>query len=294
MSLMFGQVGAQRLVTLAAEVRKRYVERIQERYSLYGLSYSPWMGIDEFLEKGKVGTLLFETYSRPSISLPPDGLEKLKVLKTFKRGESLVLDALSEWDVLNSSDVERVEHTNLMFQKAYKLLTGTSEYFSAVFPKLIDVVLPLDETLEFERGFSNHHAKGAIFLAPRHGEFAAYKLAISMAHELGHQSLMNYQTADSMIVNGQKKIPVYSGVRKTMRPAMQTYHAIAALAFMIYACDELSKSNIDRSTSAFVHARRAKYTESMQASLFDLRAKCNFTDVGRYMLQEFEGTIRGQ
>lgn len=67
---------------------------------------------------------------------------------------------------------------------------------------------------------------------PRMLEFRDLELSINLAHEMGHQALMVLQAADR-IVAGDLGMPIFSGVRKTNRPAIQSFHAMIALSFMV-------------------------------------------------------------
>jgi hypothetical protein len=48
---------------------------------------------------------------------------------------------------------------------------------------------------------------------------------------MGHQALGIYQASDSILTD--PKTPVYSAVRKTIRPGIHSFHAMVALAYMV-------------------------------------------------------------
>ena len=291
MSLIFGELGSSRIVAIANEMRKLYVKRVTERYSIQGIKYCPWLGLDNFLPKGSIGNLMFENYTKPTIELSPAQLTTLKQLSTFKRTNKLLVDPLEDWTILDGSDQKTVSATGNLFKNAHNILVSSSEYFAILFREIIDIVVPLNDYLDFERGFSNHYTKGAIFLSPRSGYFAEIKLAISMAHEIGHQVLMLYQITDSIILDGQKNIPVYSGVRKTFRPAMQTYHAAIALSFMILACDELANYFDVEDKLNFIKSTKKDCTENLLKTIEDLKKKCEFTPIGTAILNEIQDRL---
>src|SRR5690606_27268990 len=93
-------------------------------------------------------------------------------------------------------------------------------------------------------GFSSIRSRGAIYLSvPKLEDFYYLELAINLSHELGHQALMIYQGADS-ILNGDLEFPVYSAIRKTNRPAIMAFHAVTALSYMVLFISDLLSNGL--------------------------------------------------
>lgn len=91
----------------------------------------------------------------------------------------------------------------------------------------------LHPTRENGSGFSNHHLRGMVFLSlPRAHGASFIELALNLAHEVGHQALMVYQCGDEILADDLSQ-PVYSIIRRTSRPAILSFHAVVATAFML-------------------------------------------------------------
>jgi HEXXH motif-containing protein len=130
---------------------------------------------------------------------------------------------------------------------AIALVKNSGGDVARLFSEVIRHIVPLNtENGNFQvigNGISSQFAKGCIFLSvPKLGENSTLQLAINTAHELGHQCLYIYQTADPIIGDGLDA-PLYSFVRKTKRPAIQSFHACVALGFMVRFLREIENDN---------------------------------------------------
>lgn len=288
-SFFFGPKGQKRLIALAGCVRDHYKQRLSQRYSREFDYYTPWMGLDQSQESGALLPYLKYRYEGPSIITDSEHLNHVDELKIFKNRNQTILDPLDDWSLKTNSPTG--DEVSEQFSLGLNLIRENSQYFDKLVPKLVDVIIPLGQPLNYERGFSCQFAKGAIFLSPRADSYPAFNIAVSIAHETGHQALMLFQTVDSIIVDGQKEIPVYSAVRKTERPAMQTYHAIAAALFMVKACDVLLSSNIEEEVQKMLRRKRMDCAKGILDSDTDLRTKCELTPLGTQMLSELVGVI---
>lgn len=115
-------------------------------------------------------------------------------------------------------------------------------------------------------------------------EFWNINLQIDIAHELGHSALIVYQAADPIFVSELDQ-PVLSGVRKVLRPAIMSFHAAAALAFMIeYLENALFQFQGDE--LRYVESELQKCKSDLSLALKALE-KCEFTDLGKEIFAEF-------
>ncbi len=81
-------------------------------------------------------------------------------------------------------------------------------------------------------GISSHRYRGGILLSlPDASPVRIMEAGLNLSHELGHQALMVYQCADP-IISGDLYKESYSVVRRTKRPAILSFHALVATAFM--------------------------------------------------------------
>ena len=93
-------------------------------------------------------------------------------------------------------------------------------------------------------GFSTHKYRGGIFISAPRYHMGVFENTLNLTHELGHQVLMLLQCCDDLIKNFERKT-VYSVVRREDRPAIMSFHAMVAVAYMIewllIAPDELNQ-----------------------------------------------------
>jgi HEXXH motif-containing protein len=106
-----------------------------------------------------------------------------------------------------------------------------------------------------------------------------------MSHELGHQILHVYQSCDPLF-ESDNFAPVYSGVRKTDRPAILSLHAAVALGFMITAFESFGSGGISISDpDKYVAGRLNELRTDLVHTLVSLR-KTRMTTLGRELVQE--------
>lgn len=122
------------------------------------------------------------------------------------------------------------------FNRAIEIVRTDDGFFGRISPFFGAHIVPLEAPSSYARrgiGFSNLLLRGAIFLSPPSDEaFGELELAANMAHELGHQSLFILQSRDRIILSDMNEL-VYSGIRRTERPAIKSFHAAVALGSMI-------------------------------------------------------------
>jgi hypothetical protein len=148
--------------------------------------------------------------------------------------------------------------------------------FATLYRRLIHVVI-LFAMPQVRQNTSLDRARGAVFMS-----FASpmdrWALGLDLAHELGHQALMLLNSADPLLVS-DPRTPVFSGVRLTDRPALQSLHAAAALAFMILFAsthsDPLSRVSVNQ------------LAEQLRLTITSLRERCTLTEVGEAVSDDF-------
>lgn len=232
--------------------------------------YSPWMSNIENLETLEV---LFN--ERDFILTNPISTD---VLENLYLGEGIE----SKLTFGNIVDAEKDT-----LKKSITLVRESSSDISRLFSEVVQHIIPINtDAGKFQiigNGFSSHLAKGSIFLStPKMEDNDELQLAINIAHEVGHQCLYIYQTADPIIAEGLHK-PIYSFVRKTERPAIQSFHATVALAFMVRFLSELKESEIIR-TKYFAEAREKLSFDLIQS--LDSFSEVRFTDIGQLLFEE--------
>lgn len=166
--------------------------------------------------------------------------------------------------------------------EALDLVQDGNTDISGLFAEVIKHVVPINIS-QLKRhtagiGFSTHLAKGSIFLSVPNKKL---ELAINIAHELGHQCLYIYQTANPIIAQGLDA-PVFSYVRKTNRPAIQAFHAIVALAFMVRFLTQITPDTEDQGHyNQILSSLRSDFVESL--STYN---GVKFTEVGQLLYED--------
>src|SRR5690606_18738477 len=128
----------------------------------------------------------------------------------------------------------------------------------------------------------------AIFLSlPKLSEISFVEFALNLSHELGHQALMVYEHLDD-IVRVDQYSTSYSIIRKTHRPAIQSFHAICATAYMLEFII-LSKSLLeDHCSSSYLEERTRSLLQDLKLGLDEI-STTPLTSLGNQILAELRG-----
>ena len=138
---------------------------------------------------------------------------------------------------------------------------------------------------EHGSGKSAHWIKGGIFLSlPNSHPFPSMELALNISHEIGHQALMIYQECDKIISDPHQMI--YSTIRKAMRPAILSLHAVFAVYFMLCISRELIDNYpLTDKENEFLRCRIRELRKELASGLFALK-DAKFTDFGLRIIKE--------
>lgn len=238
--------------------------------------YTPWMSNVENLS-------MLEPLFTDKKLIPSDR-ESLNILERMYLGDGIE-------SRLSFGDISDAEMSTL--RNAISILKDCSSDISRLFSEVVHHIVPINtDAGHFQKignGFSSHMAKGAIFLSvPKMASNNELQLAINIAHEVGHQCLYIYQTADPIISEGLHK-PVYSFVRKAERPAIQSFHATVALAFMIKFLNELNDAKEIK--TKYYSETKEKLISDFLAS-FDLFPEIQFTEIGQLLFNDLRSYAR--
>ena len=254
------------------------------------INYLPWM--DSYCEH-KNTSLFKEHKVWKHLLLDEDVLSKIE--NVFNRNDNPLGLMLPEeksfritQDILNHQEmIER-------YFRGIEFFWHAGRYWQNLLSTLCMFIVPIYSTRESVRpggvGFSTLRARGAIFLSlPKNEKHSHLDLAINLAHELGHQSLMIYQGADR-ILNGKLDAPVYSVIRKTMRPAINSFHAVVALAFMVRFIADLLVANDLPDDGFLLLGRFVELRQNLTDGLETCRT-LDFTEVGKKIFTECEEAL---
>ena len=225
-------------------------------------------------------------------------LDNINILSPLFDIKSLIVNEKSSLEVISklySMDGEKSgevkpSHINDQDYKVYERaikLVGTVPSLKVIFSFLIQHIIPIHEKVRQKTGSgsSNILVRGAIFLSvPKSKELGFIQLAINMAHELGHQCLMVYQVSDR-IIEGNLDDLVYSYVRKTKRPIIQSFHASFALLFMVEFLSKVDRKLLSSKEVEFLEIQREKMRGDFLASLKEFKNE-QFTEFGSVLFGE--------
>lgn len=174
-------------------------------------------------------------------------------------------------------------------ESATERLRKTSPRYRKLFGSVVSTFVPLIRTNNIRShraAFSSHLARGALFLTIPVNDTLTAKIdtEVDLVHELGHSALILYQAADPIFV-GDSLAPTYSGIRKTMRPAIMSLHAATALAFMLEYLTSRFQRAPEEEIRSYLISEINSYTVSLQATLQGL-AGAKLTDIGKAILRE--------
>jgi hypothetical protein len=287
-TLLIGTEPSEQLLAANARLRSIIRKKCDAKFSVGGSFYSPWSCIYPMLEHMPAHILLEPHTARGGLVTDR---EYLSLARNFMLEHPLMANTglaglnADDWIPILNVREDQVQ----LFEAGKRLLTRSSTMMCRLYYELVDFVLPLPG--ERNRGYGSNLARGIILRTlPR--DATPYDVAIDLAHELGHQALAVWQSLDPVMTT-DPELPVYSEIRRTMRPAIQTFHASVALAFMHYFVASLPD---DEEAQQAGLRRGQSYSGTLQSSLAlsnaSLRKYCEFTPLGEKLLDEMDALTR--
>lgn len=290
---ILGEVATERLRMLSERMFAKIKEETEAEVGTKFSRYAPWMAMPS---ERKNLAALGENF--PAVFMNEEKLKLLAdALKTDEKNPfgKLGLDEDKSDSYIFRGTGADAASVEAMISQARELYLSSKPDFQKRYGALIQTIVPLEVVgvkSSYQNAFSSHFLKGAIFRTVPRKEKPEWRIefAIAIAHELGHQALMVYQAADRLITS-DLAASVYSGVRKTQRPAIMSLHAAAALAYMIeYMEAELQRS--DKVTR--LNPAELEYAESqLKQCRIDLGdtltalEKVEFTPLGKLIYDEY-------
>lgn len=283
-NILIGKSVAEQVFILNGQLRKSTHNTYATKCGASISSYSPWVSIFPVSSKRPHRELLeCPTFERGG--LVTDEAYLARVRQFITHDAFRIIDGLphSQEDWLPDGGV--TDELANIYRHGKRLLVNSCTSLSRLYAEFVDYVIPL--THGRNRGYSTHLARGVIFRSfPPNAN--AYDVAIDLAHELGHQVLMTWQSVDGILKSDPDQ-PVFSEIRLVDRPAIQSFHAAVALAYMLYFVQSLpddpacQEAGIRRGKSY-----RGTLQESLVMAIKSLRENCQFTAVGARMLDEMQ------
>lgn len=161
-------------------------------------------------------------------------------------------------------------------------------WLSVMTRDLVDLFVPayLKHSPALNFSISSHNFKGALFIKLRQSDPLNF---ISLAHETAHQMLMIYLLSDPVIQSDHKTL-IYSAARNQKRQAIRSMHSLFAVTYEIFAQVSLLKSNIISQPDLEIKIKESfkANVEKYLNNLNDLNQQCEFTPLGKVMMDEFQ------
>jgi len=276
--VLFGEQGISNITFLSTELRRKTLDLACRMDNNTYPNYTPWLCIRPLLSNSlSKHELCYRGYTPGEIITDKHHL--LDIESFLEEHQELTLSNLigsrEDWRVL--LDCGSRESMILELNKAINLLLD-SFYLKCVYPSLVDLIIPLEQPRA--RGWSCQYARGAVFLGFP-SAYSQLNLALDLAHEMGHQALVLLQSADDLIASDWNT-PVYSEVRRVNRPAFQSLHAAAAIAFMVTLSKDIGHPEYTHPEFPYSLAT------ALGKAVIALRQSCQFTSLGKSLIDDFE------
>jgi hypothetical protein len=189
-------------------------------------------------------------------------------------------------------DIEAIGRQSIqVYHAAFSLIKFWPSWLQRVWDTLVYSVVPIYEfRKEDGRSFSDPNFVGGIFTSvDLRSLYPDLALNIVLAHEVGHQALMIYQHGSNLLDLASPW--VYSGVRRTLRPAAAALHAAVALAYMIEAIEGLLKVETDIGRVAFLRAILNDYRDSLKKGV-SAQEDLSKTQLGQWIFEDLSQMSR--
>lgn len=277
-ALLIGRGLSDDVLFVNAALRQSTVDFAREKLGRDITWYSPWLSFVPYTRQIPDALI----YQRPDTTgdLVTDKV-LLDVMAAFMTGKGAV--ALESLPGEQSAWVPNGDNISDVYDEAARRIRNASATLHTLFDEVVDFVVPLGGGRN--RGYSTHYARGAIFRSlPADND--ACDVAFDVVHELGHQMLMVWQSVDA-ILDSDPEAEVFSQIRRRNRPAIQSFHATVALAFMAHLEAETKD---DEFMQAAADRRGRSYDTSLRHSLGlaidSIRKECRPTALGSKLLDE--------
>ncbi len=134
-------------------------------------------------------------------------------------------------------------------------------------------------------GVSSFNYRKGIFLSVPTCEYSQFELLLNIAHELGHQSLINLQKVDKIIMDSHFS-PIYSVIRRTNRPSILSFHALTASIFMLEFILRNYVFLKSLCSEDYFFERLENIKNDVQKGISNF-SKVNFSPLGKQIINEY-------
>jgi len=187
-----------------------------------------------------------------------------------------LIGTAEDWEVLTDIETQRPQMASEL-EDICIYIRDVSPFFDNIFNALVTNIIPLKQSRA--RGLSSDLIRGTLFLGYPPG-YSSILLAMDVVHEMGHQALSILLSADPIFISDPDQ-PVYSEIRHTERPAIQSLHAASAIAYMVHLIK-------DTGCPQQLHPDCPDdLSKTLLKAISSLNKACQFTEVGEQILSDF-------
>jgi HEXXH motif-containing protein len=291
--MIIGLPSASVIHELSEELGQKTLSLASERLRQNFPRLVPWMCMVCLTDAHVVDTsIFFDQYPKGELLVRPENLYRIanflesdgRVIMDSTLAANMGLDPTQFFSVIQEIGDEEAAWVEC-YSSARALLMKSDEFFPAIFDDLVQFIVPIKADGKFD--FSTHLARGAIFFSAPEPPHPEITMAIDLAHEMGHQAMMLFQSADRLIASPLEQ-PTWSAIRKTLRPAIQCMQAVSAMAFMIvFMRGTLRTERFDAAQNSYLQEYYNSMVSGMIATLAGLKESCQFTPIGNQLFREF-------
>ena len=277
--VIIGGASVEVLNQLSIELRNKTVDFARQESSNKFLSeYTPWMCLYPIKTKPPKRLLSQPENLVGSVVMQEDYLTDIAnfIDNNPHLIQTHLIGTAEDWKVLTDIELQRP-------QMAYEIedictyIRDVSPFFNSVFNALVTNIIPLKQSRA--RGLSSDLIRGTLFLGYPPG-YSSILLAMDVVHEMGHQALSILLSADPIFISDPDQ-PVYSEIRHTERPAIQSLHAASAIAYMVHLIK-------DTGCPQQLHPDCPDdLSKTLLKAISSLNKACQFTEVGEQILSDF-------
>lgn len=273
------------------------LEYVSEQFNVKFERYSPWMSYFSAVAVNQVDHTNF-SFTRGTQELFQDTtivLNDSKKLLLINRhltepsGRIKLTEGDPEFSASIDHHFERKSEFSRRLDQGLQALKDSSplisRYVESFFLQAVPV-RPLVAHMNARCLFSSHLVKGAIFIHyPDFRNVPASIDAIDLFHEIGHQVLIYYLTADPLIAKGHDKL-AFSGARGTLRPALRSLHSAVALTYMSVAAFSLKSASKNAEEIQQIEKLTGQYQHALKKNLDSLMEVVSLTPLGYSICEE--------
>ncbi|MCB9025397.1 MAG: hypothetical protein H6625_03695 [Bdellovibrionaceae bacterium] len=306
MSFLLGESSFQNIKRLNCILNDQARRKTELAKGIQFPEYEPWMCSSQSRKRFSILKGNFQKKQSPE---PVVDLNRLILLKRAisesKCGHDLhyLLPEDQNRKIMDFS-IDNSTNFELEVNHCINYINRFSPSISTIFSELIYQIVPLVPKKNYSKirqngsGFSTHEFRGVIFLSLAvNTSISRFENLLNLVHELAHQVLFLYQCSDSIIADDLYK-SVYSVIRKTERPAIQSFHALVASAYMLQFCLDISHIQSEIVETNYFKSRVSELKNYLYEGLnafeninFTKTGDCIYSEISKLLFNDPEKNI---